>query len=127
MFSTTNIILVVVALLALLAGLRAGRVGRLLGGLACVLAVSGIGWDEHVRQERMRQAIEDMKKEISPAQYITLAAMARQDATSKSEVRRAIADGRVSWNEYGPIERSAAQRFATEARQDARIAAGYPK
>lgn len=127
MFSTTNIILVVVALLAIAAGLRAGNLGRILGAVAAVLAVSAIGWDEHVRQERMRQAIEDMKKEISPAQYITLAAMARQDPTSKAEVRRAIADGRVSWNEYGPIERSAAQRFAVEARQDARIAAGYPK
>jgi hypothetical protein len=127
MFSTTNIILVVVAILALTAGLRAGRFGQIVGGVACLLAISAIGWDEHVRQERMRQAIEDMKKEISPAQYITLAAMARQDATSRDEVRRAIADGRVSWNEYGPIERSAAQRFATKARDDARIAAGYAK
>lgn len=127
MFSTINILLVVVAVLAVLAGIRAGRYGRILGAVAGLVAISGIGWDEHVRQERMRQAIEDMKKEISPAQYITLAAMARQDVVSRAEVRRALADGRVSWNEYGPIERSAAQRFSTEAREDARVAAGYAK
>ena len=116
----TYLILLAIAI----AGYSAWRRSRA-GSIATIVVLFGmILWMQHQKEEQRKAAILALAQEVSPAQYLTLAAIANKTPEGRAAVRRAIIDGHVIWSEYSPIEQEAAAKLAYGAREDAMRATG---
>jgi hypothetical protein len=112
------------ALVALVALIGVWRPSKVVSGIVVMLLLATTITFEHQRQEEKAAAIRALKQEVSPAQYLTLSAIARQSKYGREEVRRVLADGHVIWSEYSPIEQTIAARLHYEARDEAIRATG---
>lgn len=119
-----NVIVYVVILAAALAAFTAWKRSRAGAIATMVLLLGTLGWIQYQKQEMQRLAILALAQEVSPAQYLTLAAIAQKTPEGRAAVRRAIADGHVVWKEYSPIEQQAASVISYGAREDAMRATG---
>lgn len=113
-----------ILLAAALAGVAAWRRSRIAAIATIIVLLSMIGWMQQEKRKAQEAAILALAQEVSPAQYLTLAAIANKSPEGKASVRRALADGHVIWREYSPIEMQAASVIAYGAREDALRAAG---
>lgn len=122
----TILILLILAASAA-AGLSALKPNRLTALLATALSLFSLCWigiDKHQKEEEQKRlAIIAMRQEVSPGQYLTMAAIAQKSPKAKAAIREALADRHIIWSEYSPIEQQAAQDIS-DSRIDALRAVG---
>lgn len=109
---------------AVAAAVAAWRRSRIAAIVTIAVLLGMIGWMQQEKRKAQEAAILALAQEVSPAQYLTLAAIANKSPEGRAAVRRALADGHVIWREYSPIEMQAASVIAYGAREDALRAAG---
>jgi len=119
-----NTLLWLILLAAAAAGVAAWLRSRPAGIAAVIVLLCTVWWMQYERQKAQDAAILALAQEVSPAQYLTLAAIANKSPEGRAAVGRALADGHVIWREYSPIEQQAASVIAYGAREDALRAVG---
>lgn len=107
------------ALIALVALIGVWRPSKIVSGLVVLALLATTITIERERQEQKAAAIRALKQEVSPAQYLTLSAIARQSKDGRDAVRKVLSDGHVIWSEYSPIEQTIAARLHYVARDEA--------